>query len=333
MTDAPLFENAPEYVTLLDPPETPGPPTACSPSPPPLDGPTPLQHPFRHAGWSRDRDSIYRALCSYPVTGNRQEAFATCGTGAWLLRDDTDPTHFKIATDRCHDRLCVPCQRERSRVITDNLLALLPDHPLRMVTLTIRASAEPLRASITALYRWFRILRRRPFWKHRITGGCAFLELTYNHDKGTWHPHLHVLCDGRYLPQPVLSAEWLAITGDSFICDVRLVRNKNRAAAYVAKYATKSLPPGIARDRDLLHELIFAISGRRMLVTFGTWAHWKLTRDREETGFTFFSHVNDLRFKRSEGDTTAAAILKALEAFPSDNLPSEFHIDLPPPKN
>jgi hypothetical protein len=39
---------------------------------------------------------------------------------------------------------------------------------------------------------------------------------------GMWHPHLHVIAEGRFLDKHALSAAWHHATGDSFVVDIRI---------------------------------------------------------------------------------------------------------------
>lgn len=53
--------------------------------------------------------------------------------------------------------------------------------------------------------------------------------------------HIHMVLDSNYIPQRKISTIWKAVTGDSYIVDVRAVRGKRGAARYLAKYLTKAL--------------------------------------------------------------------------------------------
>lgn len=60
----------------------------------------------------------------------------------------------------------------------------------------------------------------------KAEGGVYSVETTYSQEKG-WHVHLHaVLLLNDWIDREELSREWHAITGDSFILDVRRIGNK-----------------------------------------------------------------------------------------------------------
>lgn len=143
---------------------------------------------------------------------------------------------------------------------------------VRLVTLTLRMNDAPLGDQITRLNRCFARLRRRKLWKLSQNGGIAFVEIKRRGESHTWHPHLHILTEGSYVPKASLSDAWLAITGDSMIVDVRLCRSGDDAARYVAKYATKGVHGGVENDPDMLEEAITALKGRRLFACFGDWS-------------------------------------------------------------
>jgi len=81
----------------------------------------------------------------------------------------------------------------------------------------------------------------------KVAGGITSYEFT-KQDEGDWHPHIHalVMLDD-FIDQKALSAEWLDITGDSFVVDIRRIRSNPNAGGLdiasglleVCKYALK----------------------------------------------------------------------------------------------
>lgn len=330
-TALPAGPLTPPSLSSVHPLETP---VTTKPRSPFADTPPPVRvsdGTFRHSSWRHDRDRIQRALGEVAEPLRRQEAFASCGDSFWILRDRRDPRHFRLAADFCHDRFCVPCARARAALLRRNLESRLTSPPYRFLTLTLRATPEPLSDTITRLYRCFRRLRTRALWRERVSGGCAFLELTRNAATSLWHPHLHVILEGAYLPQPALAHLWLQVTGDSSIVDIRFIRSSSSAIHYVAGYVSKTLPSSVLRDPDSLKTAILALKGRRLLLTFGTWARWRLLKDPDATSWDLCFHLAELRLKRLDGDPVAVAVSAYLSSLPPTALVSEFWIDIPPP--
>lgn len=267
---------------------------------------------LRHRSWWHDRLRIARALQQAVETGQRPERFGKCGLTAHVQVSDQDPPEFRISSENCRDRWCRPCQRERSRIIAANIIEHLSDRPCRLITLTIRTEGLTLRQGVAKLYTSFQKLRQTTFWKTRVTGGCATCEVKRTRDGDRWHPHLHLLVEGEYVPAGHLAKKWHAITGDSFIVDVRLAADATTAARYVVKYLGKPVPSSIIRDHEHLVEAIQALTGRRMVSTFGNWQGVQLTETCSEVAWHNLCSYRELVEKVLDGDGDSRRILQHL---------------------
>lgn len=262
------------FDTSLDTQETTVPSTGLAlrnPKPPredyALEPPTLRESIFRHSSWRKTRQRVWDALIRADAGANRLERFSCCGSHAVVERC-LETGAFRVRSNQCHDRFCVPCQRARAQTVAARLRAFIARTPrLRLVTLTTQhMPGDRLAELLRRLRDGFRLLRRRPFWNDRVLGGLALVEIS--HGSNGWHPHLHVLCQADYLPQDQLSREWAHITG-AHVVDVRVVRSED-AAAYLTKYLTKPAKPAVYRDPDLLLEAVIALKGTRMVQTFGS---------------------------------------------------------------
>jgi hypothetical protein len=263
----------------LDPPEIKShPPTTTSDSLP--DGHRPLGTAWRHSGWTPDRIKIHNALIAVSMNPRRSNSFAACGENVWLYQNEATPDDFIIRGNRCHDRFCVPCANENAHKVARVVQRWIEKRSCRFLTLTLKHKDEPLDVLLDRLRDGFNKLRQRKAWKQRVFGGVAFFECTYS-EGGRWHPHLHILIEGHYFPQPVLVREWKDITGDSHVVDIRSVKDSWKAAQYVAKYATKGWNHRCLSSPKILEEAIVALHGRRLATTFGTWRSLAL-HDREQ---------------------------------------------------
>ena len=264
--------------TYLDPEETA--PVFLQPAPMLADptSPVPVDVSFRHSGWRNQRYSVYSAMYAAGCPQRRLDAFIGCGGNAWVVRDAANHEHLAIASQRCHDRFCIPCAKERARIIAHNLREKLPDVQLRFLTLTLKSVDEPLRAQLVRLRSCFNKFRSHPKIKDRMTGGVSFLELTISAKTGLWHPHLHIIFQGSYLPQNLASLVWHDITKDSYIVHVRSVTNSDAVRGYLASYLSAGLPANIWRDKQKTAELIRALAGTRTIAAFGSWSRLSLAR-------------------------------------------------------
>ena len=281
---------------------------------------------IRHGGWigascsldpSKDgpiyHDLDDRPLIKPPVTARRIDAYERCGHNAWVMRSTADPTKYRVSCDRCNDRFCQPCSAERAYRIRSKLHDKIKSGVHRFVTLTLRTGEEPLKEQLQKLYAAFRRLRNRLWWKRRVTGGIVFVEIKWSEGGNRWHPHLHVLVQGRYLPCKELAAEWYQCTGDSYIVDVRIVKDTARAADYVAKYATKGYAANVLDDHDRLVEAIGALHGRRLVIVFGLWRGFRLNDPPSDEGWTVYMSLHSLIARVRCGDERAERVLATLK--------------------
>lgn len=262
--------------TSLDPHELPD-----------LDDPLWLQTPplraddvslnFRHRGWANTRQRVWQAMLEAGLTDQRLTRFAQCGQNAWLYRSDSDETVLRIFSNVCRDRFCLPCARLRARVISNNILANLPQSGTRFVTLTLNSKSHDLPTQLKRITKAFSRLRRTRLWRGAVTGGVGFIELKPSASGPGWNVHLHIVTVGRYLAQGLLSAEWKRITGDSYIVDVRFCGNSRKVTHYVTTYVTKPFDHKLTRDPARLVEAIRALASKRLLLPFGSWAKMRLT--------------------------------------------------------
>lgn len=272
---------------------------------------------FRHAGWKETRGRVAASLKRVNAPVSRVMAFLACGYQAFLARSVDDPSRYKITGSGCRDRFCIPCARDRARVIGENVVDFLGNTPTRFLTLTLKHTDSPLTTQLDRLYNAFNALRRRRIFSDNVTGGMACLEVVYNH-RGEWHPHFHCLLHGAYLPHKELRKAWFDITTDSFVLDIRMAQGHADVVRYVCKYVSKAFTGSISREPDKLDELVKALRGRKMVLTFGTWRELKTTAEPNEGKWEYVCTLTELaeRAKRQAGEWLA--ILRTVAPYTAD---------------
>ena len=220
---------------------------------------------FRDPTYSRIRDA-YAELDQ--IDGTRREAqLLDCHTLAYFARH-SETGEVKVFSRRCGLRWCPVCQKSRQGRITHEVAEWLKmfKHP-KILTLTMKHSDRDLGDQIRLLYDNFRNLRRRKFFSSKVTGGCWFFQIKKSKTDGLWHPHIHCLITGLFVPRDDLSKLWLEITGDSPVCDIRAVKDPDTAVRHVARYAAAPCDLTNLSSPEIT-EIIQAMHGRRI---FGTW--------------------------------------------------------------
>jgi hypothetical protein len=179
-----------------------------------------------------------------------------------LFRDYFTLEQVKLVDlKRCQLHLLCPfCAAGRAGnqvgAYSDKLELILAKNPRLkpvFITLTVKNGSD-LVERFDHLVKSFRTMneRRRDWkkkgWGHvefcKVQGAVFSYEVTFNELTKEWHPHLHIfgLLDS-WIDRDMLVAEWLEITGDSHVVDVRRVRKVNgsyrEAFQEVFKYALK----------------------------------------------------------------------------------------------
>lgn len=147
-----------------------------------------------------------------------------------------------------------------------------------------------------------------------------------------WHPHLHILCHSSYLDKKDLSREWHIATGDSYIVDISLVEHADLAAGYVAKYTAKPAPASTYRDADRLQEMMLAMHGRRLLLTFGDCVLPEKPAEEDPDTWVRVQSLDEILWKVQRGVPVAPEILALLRLEPPCNL-KETNPRCPGPPN
>lgn len=265
---------------------------------------TQAESEFRHSSWTITRLRTFDSMNRCQVSAARLDRFCNCGSGAWLYVS-AGGDDLCIRSNKCHDRWCLACQRERAATITNALLIAMSAKTCRFITFTLRHSKTPLNDQIDRLYRSFSTLRRRQAWKTNVIGGAAFLEVKIGRD-GLWHPHLHCIVEGKWWDQKEISQEWHAVTGDSSIVDVRMIKDDGEAAGYVTKYVTKPAHSDVYHDPDRLDEMMTALRGRRLCMTFMSWRGIVLEPEHsDDVEWKAIGSLDSLRSRARSGDADA----------------------------
>lgn len=236
----------------------------------------------------------------------RARRLRTCGYSPIALVRSNASVGLSIG--RCRDRLCPTCARARAHDVRRRVAAACRDtNALRFVTLTLKHSDDDLGKQIDHLLASFRRLRQRAAWKARVDGGIGCIEVKLSQEDGRWHPHLHVLVDGKYFDQRLLSSEWQAVTSGSSVCWITAVPDRAAAAGYVAKYAAK--PPSMDLWEDIdIRTYAAATARRRFLLAFGSLHNKRVEAEPGEVDINTVVasvHVSMVRRAVCEGDAGA----------------------------
>lgn len=199
----------------------------------------------------------------------------------------------------CKDRLCPMCSWRRSYKIFGQVSQIMEvigtKYKFLFLTLTVpNVSRSELNSEIDHLMSsWNRFTGYKDI-KIILKGYFRALEITYNKETNTFHPHFHVVLavplsygkkNDLYLKRDEFLSLWQRATRDKSITqvDIRVCKDKysvdelkaqsrlSSAVAEVAKYAVKS-SDYLLEDEQLTDELVYTFSNalnHRRLTQFG----------------------------------------------------------------
>lgn len=177
---------------------------------------------------------------------------------------------LRVMSSRCKLRWCPIC-RDVSRMIVSSAVddwLKIQKFP-KLLTFTMKHNDDPLQLQIKKLYDCFRKIRKRSLFAKLVSGGVWFFQVKMNKTTGQWHPHVHCVIAGKYLPHAAIKTLWNKITGDSNVIDIRPIKDLEAASSEVARYATS--PADItAVDLPRALEVYYATKGRRICGSWGS---------------------------------------------------------------
>lgn len=168
----------------------------------------------------------------------------------------------------CKKRLCPWCSKMRQK----KAYALYSE-PLRavkepkMLVLTVRnVPLSELQWSLKKLGEHLSTMWKKVL-KKRVKGAVVAIEVTFNPEQKTWHPHAHLLIDGPYLEQAWVVNEWRKITkGWGEI--VWIERCRAGWEKELLKYVTKQVT--FLDEPRALREFVYAAKRFRFLRCWGS---------------------------------------------------------------
>ena len=179
----------------------------------------------------------------------------------------------------CQFKLCAFDMRTRAQ----RMVARFSSHfelflnPRYIVLSQRNCEQYDLKEGLAALWQAFTRLRHRKIWK-RVRGAVAVLEITFNRENSTWHPHLNVLVDSLYLPQAELLREWVECTEGEGTSGVWIERADRSTLKELFKYVTKLVD--FVDLPEAVKLFLAATHNHRFIRTYGE--YYGMERDDEE---------------------------------------------------
>jgi hypothetical protein len=190
---------------------------------------------------------------------------------------------WALATFSCAVRLCPWEMRKRSMRAQHRfreLIASLRDP--RYIVLSMRnCGLHELREGIRALFASFGRLRRSVLWEASVQGALVTLEVTFNAETQTWHPHLNILTEGKgkFIDQDALAAAWRKAARDEGLILPFIERADSGTVYELLKYITKLVD--FVHIPEAVGAFLDATRKTRFLRTYGCFYGLKLSEEDE----------------------------------------------------
>jgi hypothetical protein len=193
----------------------------------------------------------------------------------------------KFTSRYCGHRWCLICNRIRTAKLInayEKPLDALIDK--QFVTLTRpNVPGEKLKSEIDYFYKWWRAMLRVSVKEGLNLSGIRKLEITYNHKRNDYHPHFHLIVEGKEGAKYILE-KWMEANKTASIDaqDIRECFSYKDLFKYVTKLTTKIQrgPNEFDYFNPQAIDLIFqTIKGARIYQGFGTVKKVKVSEEIE----------------------------------------------------
>jgi plasmid rolling circle replication initiator protein Rep len=188
-----------------------------------------------------------------------------------LLQDN-----YTFKGSLCRKRFCTECNRIKTAELTNGYKEpMLNLGKLYFVTLTTpNVKGSELKKEIQKMIKAFQLIKNniRKTYKIKING-IRKIEITYNQESNTYHPHFHLIQDNLKASN-LIQALWIKQFPKASIKaqDIREINSTDESAFIeLFKYATKETnSKGAIYSGEVLHTIYSSIQGIRIYQTYGS---------------------------------------------------------------
>ena len=181
----------------------------------------------------------------------------------------------KAKSSYCNTRTCNVCNRIRTAKAMNGYISQLEGHNWVMITLTdVNCSGQDLKKEIALYKKDFVLIRRRLKKLGYKVDGIVKMEITYNENTLTYHPHLHVLVAHEqidFLAVEIIN-DWLQRRPSASIKAQNITREHSGALNELFKYTTKGFQregKNISVNPQSIDTIMTAQYGQRSFQPFG----------------------------------------------------------------
>lgn len=228
--------------------------------------------------------SVLGAVENNPYFSRKSERIEDCGSVLAFRQYETGERRLHSA-NFCRVRLCPMCAWRRSLKIYGQTTKVIQEYEKKyvnfkpiLITLTVKnCTKEELDSVLNQMFKAFNRFTKYEQISKMNNGYFRALEITYNWEKDTYHPHFHCIFmvnknyfSGRdYMKKSDYAKLWQKALKVDYepVVDVRKVKDMG-AIAEVSKYAVKEIENYIGDNLEVL-KVLDSVIHRRRLVSYG----------------------------------------------------------------
>ena len=226
------------------------------------------------------KNQVFQKYVQKKVSSKNLERIQNCGSFLLFHADERKEKKKLVHANNCENRFCPMCAYKKSRKDAMKISVMLKylENNCQFLFLTLTSpnvTSDNLSEEIKEYNEAFkRMTKLKPFLG-AVVGYVRKLEITFNNDTNTYHPHFHVLLavkknyfSNNYIKRDTWLEMWQKAKRDESITqvDVRKLDMK-KGVAEIAKYSSKDSDYLISQDVfDVMYK---ALKGRQIITYNG----------------------------------------------------------------
>ena len=206
-----------------------------------------------------------------------------CGSFLEFHSDITGEVKKLVKANNCENRFCPICAYKKARKealkLSVLIKALEKDYKFLFLTLTApNVTSDNFEEEIKEYNKSFKRFSELKAFKYAVVGYVRKLEITYNHELKTYHPHFHVLLavkknyfSNNYIKRDEWLEMWKSAKRDNTITQVDVrkldLSLDDKGILEIAKYSAKD--SDYLKSQDIFDVIYKALKGKRLITYNG----------------------------------------------------------------
>ena len=229
------------------------------------------------------KNQVLQKIIRNKISKEMLQRIEYCGSFLEFHSDITGEVKKLVKANNCENRFCPICAYKKARKEALKLSVLIrsleKDYKFLFLTLTAsNVTSDNLEEEIKLYNESFKRLTKLKLFMSAVVGYVRKLEVTYNHDLKTYHPHFHVLLAvknnyfGRnYIKRNEWLEMWKSAKRDNTITQVDVrkldLSLDDKGILEIAKYSAKD--SDYLKSQDIFDVIYKALKGKRLITYNG----------------------------------------------------------------